>query len=375
MSLLHFLAVGLFQIKLMRLFIYMALISNWLAFLIGLYQFMMDAESVYIIQYGPIISGSIYVLASLCGILFMRDAEKFQHEFDFWSEHNANKETQIAIKQHIYSVNVYVILNTVLAFVAGTSLILPNKDESHYHYAIKILMEMEIIIPRKIIRCLYYLYKVDFVLMFPLMTVNSLRALYFSRKFKFQVKLLVERIKEMTKNYNVDDPNLFYNVRYQDEMKQKLKLFIRRHSYIAQYVAKINKSIGPFIVMYAISATLLGICVLLIAATGTIYYSTYQIILSGAIYLSTLFCAIDASETVEIESAEIYNTILVQSWYTWNNENRTIFIIFLMNCEKPIQITKFSDTFYVNYNWGISVLKKIYSLGSVFFNLRGYIDK
>nr|XP_015839089.1 PREDICTED: uncharacterized protein LOC107398668 [Tribolium castaneum] len=374
MAVVYFVAEGVFHIKFIRLYTYSALISNSLGFLFMLYQFIVGAESLYIIKYGPVLTGCTYVLVSLWGILFLRKTEEFKQEFHFWSEHNASKEIQNRIKQHINSVTVYVILNIVLAFTAGTSLILPNKDEIHYHYFIKKLSELDTI-PRGINETCYYFYKINFVLMFPIMTVNSNRLLYFSRKFNFQVKLLVERIETMAKDYNVNDPNLFYNVRYQNDVKQKLKIFIRRQAYIAQYVAKMNKFLAPFIIMFAISATLLGISVLLLLVTATIYYNKYQLILCGAIYISTLFCAIEATETVEMESVEIYNALLAQPWYSWNNANRKTFIIFLKNCEKPIQITKFSDIFYFNYDWGISVFKKVYSLGSVFFNLRQYIDK
>nr|XP_015840137.1 PREDICTED: uncharacterized protein LOC107399013 [Tribolium castaneum] len=301
MSVVYFVATGFFQIKCNRFLAYWALTANALSFLIMLYQFILDAKLVYIIQYGPVISGLTYVLVSLLGVIFMTDTEEFQQEFDFWDELDASHETQVQIKQHINSVTVYVILNTVLAFVTGITLILPNEDEARFHYFLKLLGELEAAVPPKIIQIFYYLYKIDFVLMFPVMTINSVRMLYFSRKFKFQVKLLVERIGAMTKNYNVDDLSLFYSARYQNDMKQKLKNFVHRHSYIAQYVAKINESIGPFVVLFAISVTLSGISVLLIAATGTFYYNKYQITPSIMLYSSTLFCAIDATETVERE--------------------------------------------------------------------------
>ncbi|EEZ99350.1 odorant receptor 323 [Tribolium castaneum] len=373
MPVVYFVAEGIFHIKFIRFLAYLALISNALGLLLMLYQFVLDAESLYIIKYGPVLSGAIFALVSLHAILFMRDLETFKQEFDCWSEHDASQETQNRIKQHINSVTIFVIFNSVLAFVAGVSLVLPSKDEVHYHYFIKILLELEVV-PRGVTRTVYYLYKIDYVVMYPILTINSVRMLYFSRKFKFQVKLLVDRIVAMTKD-NVDDLSLFYSTPYQNDMARKLKTFVRRHSYIAQYVAKINKSIGPFVVTFSLSATLMGISVLLIAAAGTFYYNKYQIILCGAMYLCTLCSAIDATETVEMESIEIYNALLAQPWYIWNNENKKVLIIFLMNCEKPIQITKFSDVFYYNYDWGISVLRKAYSLGSVFFNLRQYIGK
>lgn len=58
------------------------------------------------------------------------------------------------------------------------------------------------------------------------------------------------------------------------------------------------------------------------------------------------------------QSIQIYNTISKQLWYTWNHENKKIFLIFLSNCKKPLQIVKFSNNFYVNYEWGIAVCNK-----------------
>lgn len=104
----------------------------------------------------------------------------------------------------------------MLSFLSGISLILPNKDGIHYHYFILMLYER---VENENIRVvLYYLYKLLFIKLFPIMTINSLRILYASRKLKFQMILLEGFIETMTKDYNIaemDDYKIVYNENYQ----------------------------------------------------------------------------------------------------------------------------------------------------------------
>ncbi|KAJ3627732.1 hypothetical protein MTP99_015086 [Tenebrio molitor] len=172
------------------------------------------------------------------------------------------------------------------------------------------------------------------------MTVNSIRILYVGRQIKFQSYLILEHLENISEGYDVDDLNIFYNEEYQKEVN-KLKFCIRRHKHIAEFAKETNDAVKSLIVPFAITATLLGMTVLLIGFTGTIYYNYYQMILSPTLYLSTLFCAVEGAQCVEEET------------------------------------DKFSQVLFSNpcYDWAISVLKKVYSLGSVFFNMRGYMTK
>lgn len=172
---------------------------------------------------------------SLLAINYLTEMEKFRHNFKFWNEYKASNKTKNLIKHEIKLVTIYVILNTLLSIACGISLVLPNEDEIQYHYFI--LMVNERVKIKKIRAILYYGYKFTFALMFPIMTINSHRILYVSRKLKFQIFLLEEFIQTMTMDYErteIDDYKIVYNKNYQKNIKRKLKLIISRHLYILQ---------------------------------------------------------------------------------------------------------------------------------------------
>ncbi|KAJ3627734.1 hypothetical protein MTP99_015086 [Tenebrio molitor] len=318
-------------------------------------------------------SGASYAMVSLIAIIKLTQTETCREKLDCWSEDSGSRETFLRIKRDARRATIYTILNTVLSIAVGVTLVLPNEDEIHYHYFLKILAEQTP--PNFITQTLYYAYKINFVFLFFVMTVNSIRILYVSRQIKFQSYLLLEHLGNISEGYDVDDLNIFYNEEYHKEVNNKLKFCIRRHLHIAQFAKENNDAVKSFIIPFAITATLLGMTVLLIGFTGTIYYNYYQIILSAVLYLSTLFCAVEGSQCVEEETDKFSQVLFSNPWYTWNRENKKLLCIFLTITHEPIKMLKWSETLYLNYDWAISVLKKVYSLGSVFFNMRGYITK
>lgn len=70
-------------------------------------------------------------------------------------------------------------------------------------------------------------------MLFPVMTINSLRVLYISRKLKFQIFLLVDYIETMTKDCEMAETDNFQLI-YEKNIKEKLKIIISRHLYILQ---------------------------------------------------------------------------------------------------------------------------------------------
>jgi hypothetical protein len=174
-------------------------------------------------------------MVSLFAIIKVTQTETCREKLDCWSEDSGSRETFLRIKRDARRATIYTILNTVLSIAAGVTLVLPNEDEIHYHYFLKILdIWDEQTAPNFITQTLYYVYKINFVFLFFVMTVNSIRILYVSRQFKFQSYLLLEHLGNISEGYDVDDLNIFYNEEYHKEVNNKLKFCIRRHLQIAQ---------------------------------------------------------------------------------------------------------------------------------------------
>jgi hypothetical protein len=171
-------------------------------------------------------------MVSLIAIIKITQTETCREKLDCWSEESGSRETFLRIKRDARRATFYTILNTVLSIAAGVTLVLPNEDEIHYHYFLKILAEQTL--PNFITQTLYYVYKTNFVFLFFVMTVNSIRILYVSRQIKFQSSLLLEHLGNISEGYDVDDLNIFYNEEYHKEVNNKLKFCIRRHLHIAQ---------------------------------------------------------------------------------------------------------------------------------------------
>ncbi|CAH1373706.1 unnamed protein product, partial [Tenebrio molitor] len=364
-------ATGLFQH--MKFILKMLSVLYLLLLVYTQYHFVIYSKWVYVIKYGPVMSGASYAMVSLFAIIKFTQTETCREKLDCWSEDSGSRETFLRIKRHARRATIYTIMNTVLTIATGIALVFPNEKEIHYHYFLKILAEQTP--PNFITQTLYYVYKINFVFLFFVMIVNSIRILYVSRQIKFQSYLFLEHLGNISEGYDVDDLNIFYNQEYQKEVNNKLKFCIRRHLHIVQFAKELNDGIKIFIIPFAITATLLGIAVLLVGFTGTIYYNYYQIILSVAVYLSTLFCTVEGPQCIEEETDKFSQVLFSNPWYTWNHNNKKLLCIILTISLKPVKALKWGEILDLNYGFAISLLKKIYSLGSVFFSLRGYIQE
>jgi hypothetical protein len=171
-------------------------------------------------------------MVSLFAIIKFTQTETCREKLDCWSEDSGSRETFLRIKRHARRATIYTIMNTVLTIATGIALVFPNEKEIHYHYFLKILAEQTP--PNFITQTLYYVYKINFVFLFFVMIVNSIRILYVSRQIKFQSYLFLEHLGNISEGYDVDDLNIFYNQEYQKEVNNKLKFCIRRHLHIVQ---------------------------------------------------------------------------------------------------------------------------------------------
>jgi hypothetical protein len=171
-------------------------------------------------------------MVSLFAIIKVTATETCRQKLDCWSEDSGSRETFLRIKRDARRATIYTIFNTVLSIATGVTIVFPNEYEIHYHYLLKVLAEQTP--PNFISQSLYYVYKINFVFLFFVMTVNSIRILYVGRQIKFQSYLILEHLGNISEGYDIDDLNIFYNEEYQKEVNNKLKFCIRRHKHIAE---------------------------------------------------------------------------------------------------------------------------------------------
>ncbi|RZB40426.1 hypothetical protein BDFB_006814 [Asbolus verrucosus] len=69
-------------------------------------------------------------------------------------------------------------------------------------------------------------------------------------------------------------------------------------------------------------------------------------------------------EKLSEHTSEIFESLKELRWYHWNKKIKKLYLIFLLNVEKPFRI-QFSEDMSINYDLGTSVGKAVYSMLSV----------
>ncbi|KAJ3664342.1 hypothetical protein Zmor_008523 [Zophobas morio] len=133
----------------------------------------------------------------------------------------------------------------------------------------------------------------------------------------------------------------------------------------------LNNGLSPYVFIFSVTGAILGVSILLLyfwflgSFEGS--YLRLNTIMVAAV-LVTLH-TIKLGQYVEDRSSEILEILQQMKWYYWNRENKNLYLMFLLDAQKPFQL-KFSDTVAVNYSLGVSVAKFIYSTISVTSRLR-----
>ncbi|XP_063914688.1 uncharacterized protein LOC135131087 [Zophobas morio] len=217
--------------------------------------------------------------------------------------------------------------------------------------------------------CYYMLSLIVYVINFAMLG-HTYQFLYVTQQVKFQMYLFNKYVEEVCRmdEEETEEERLVDDQRYQEEVRLRLTLLVRRHCEFKRWRTMCLDVIRNFIIPFSVGAGVL------------LFMDLYSFLTSDQSSVMDLWCnalftlqatsafisTITAAETLQDESDNTFTTLMLTKWYNFNCENRKYFLIMLGNSLKPINLS-FSAEIAIDYRLGMAIGKLVYSGVSVFF--------
>ncbi|XP_063914243.1 uncharacterized protein LOC135130753 [Zophobas morio] len=166
---------------------------------------------------------------------------------------------------------------------------------------------------------------------------------------------------------NVEE-NLVDDEIYQQEVRLKLKLQVRRHCDFKRWRIRTLEIVHSLIIPFSVAVGFILFMAMLsfLTTTESTTINTCCNALFGFLAGSGFVTMIICGETLQDESDNIFTTLVMTKWYNFNCANRKTFLLMLCNSMEPINLN-FSKEIAINYRLGVAIFKAVYSTISVFY--------
>ncbi|KAJ3657117.1 hypothetical protein Zmor_016145 [Zophobas morio] len=199
---------------------------------------------------------------------------------------------------------------------------------------------------------------------------HPFQVLYVSQHLKFQMYLFNKYIEDVCfmDGKENEEENLVDDQEYQEEIKLRLKLVVRRHCEFKRSRIQCLETMGNLIIPFSVCV---GVLLFMSMYTFLRLEGSETIVIcynaiATFMTISGFVIMITACETLQDESENTFTTLVMTKWYDFNNENRKMFLLLLCNNIKPISID-FTGEITVNYRLGMAISKAVYTAVSIFF--------
>ncbi|KAJ3619267.1 hypothetical protein MTP99_004964 [Tenebrio molitor] len=298
-------------------------------------------------------------------LLRNRMIEDVMEVIDLWDVKSAGEEVESKIKRESRAINIFVVVNTTAMLVWASATVYSVNDEVFFN---NWLIQQWFFGQSKF---LILFTKLTFFVSAPCMTVHGYQIIYAFQHVKFQIYMFNKYVEELTKGFKTCEWKLLSDV-YQNEVNFRLKFLVKRHCDFLSWKNNLLMKMDHLIIPFSMGGCVIGLSIALSFYQLTDEsHSVMQLRASlFAIFAVTTFWSlITAGQTLQDESERIFSIFLVINWYTWNNKNRKILLIILHNCLVSMKI-KFTDTLAINYQLGMGICKKVYTVVSVFYTVK-----
>ncbi|CAH1988722.1 unnamed protein product [Acanthoscelides obtectus] len=146
-----------------------------------------------------------------------------------------------------------------------------------------------------------------------------------------------------------------------------LKYAARQHSEIMRSGRQLNEVGGSLMLYFSLNAvvTLTGCLYIIITAQ----YRDLNIASIMFKWISTAVTLCFCGQKLTDTSSELYDVLISLPWYTWNQQNKRLYHILLMNSRKGMAFS-FYGMRSINYAYVQDVFRGVYSLACVGCNLK-----
>ncbi|XP_015834443.2 uncharacterized protein LOC107397740 [Tribolium castaneum] len=365
---LKFISSDIFDIKIMKLCLFITFLIHLTACAITIHAFMFNNFSRReFISCAPVLFGCFYGLLGLGTILFKPSMTRtLMLELKAWDITAADDAVSSRIKFEINVITVFCLVNYLLALVASFFYYMSFYGDEEIFYLIRFLEDH---CPNHK-RVLIKLYKISFVLLGYVMVVHACQVLYATQHVRFQLILCAHFMANVTKQAkNIKDEHLPDDNNYQNMIRERLKFCIIRHQEIRRFYFDKLEEMGNLIGGFALLGCFLGISFAMHMLTSEFlryhFARTVSSIIAG---VTTFATVIAAGQSVETEVDISTRVVKEVKWYTFNESNKRSYMLMLLNSMQTYKI-KFSENYSINYELGLSIVRGVFSIVSVVVQL------
>ncbi|XP_044270131.1 uncharacterized protein LOC123014896 [Tribolium madens] len=200
--------------------------------------------------------------------------------------------------------------------------------------------------------------------------------IYFTSRMRYQTTLVLDILENINEGFDISDPDtLIENSKYQEGIKQRLKICIKRHTEIQTTGKTLVNGSQAYTFLMSIAGVIIGVSIIffLFSFEGSFekrYPRLVTLVISAGLTFTHI---IIAGQLVENIATKFFEILQAVDWHYWNQQNRNILIIFMQNTQQVFQIN-FLDDMAVNYQLGISIAQSVYSMISVLRSLKNLDD-
>nr|XP_008193107.2 PREDICTED: uncharacterized protein LOC103312945 isoform X1 [Tribolium castaneum] len=346
--------------------------------LVTAYYMLTTFDAKLFINYSSVFFGDFYpLLATFALISKNNTVRNLKDELEIWTIDSAGEKLRSEIKLKIKFLNIFVVCNSLLVLVTGLTFIQPLPKDSDIFFAYRLIHEH---FPKHG-QALEFLYRTTYVLISYIVAVQPFQIFYYCQHINFQLQISIETLKKISdwKTLSEDGENLIDNVKYQTEIKRRLKFCIQRsQNFICLHTEKI-KEVSTFIAGFAVCACLLGIGVIFYLISGNFtpeYYVRmgFTSVVGIIIFAATIWAGQSTESAVGciflnpsykiFQIDEMVTSLNEVEWYNFDQSNKKLYLIFLINSMRERTI-KFTENYSFNYQLGLAIVRGIYSVISI----------
>ncbi|KAJ3664106.1 hypothetical protein Zmor_008299 [Zophobas morio] len=366
-QILKLVSIDFFQIKIILLYLKLVVVITLLLELTQTYLFLQKFEILFLIQYGPSYIVTLFFLLSAFTVPYTTQliTKTFDH-IKYWDVENVDPKVVKRIRKEAHRVNLFFVLYLILPATSSILHVIPDPDDVSMFYYFMIIENYFPIGGKFLSWC----FRCNFLMICLIMLTPYTQLLYCCKCWKFQTLLLQSALERIEYDFKGND-DLIIVPEVQSEVKRKLISCVKLYINLQTGCLSMVKRIKYLILIYATVG-----CWLIISL---IFFRIYfQEICSGkyprsiAAVSSTLImaiCGIYTGQDLEDSSSRIFDLLKTLSWYRWNEENRKIYLMFTIVCQKPLRI-EFSENMIVGYSLGAEVARTVYSMVSILMQIK-----
>ncbi|EFA01422.1 odorant receptor 292 [Tribolium castaneum] len=352
------LTFDLFQLKITKMFLIITSVSIILLTIIQTFLFLKKFNGYYFIMYSAVYTGSLFILVSSLSVLPISKLIKTAWvKFSFWEINSATPKIERKIRKEIFYINCVVFFNTIVAIISGIFHAIPLQDDEELFYPLAIF---ETYTPEWK-DWFSGIYRASFLPMPIIMVAPAYTVVYLCAHMRFQFCLLLHFLE----NINPDNENIS-DKKYQAQIKERLHFCIKRHIHLFSKSRPVLEDLKKFVFVLTLCGTIFCISIIIFhfSFQGT-YEGRYPRIITIIIAASiTFFLSILPGQLIENTSSEIFEVLRNTNWVSWNEQNKKLFIILLLNTRQIYKI-KITENVSLNYELGVTMAKAMYSMISV----------